>query len=326
MMKQEASQSRDKKVRIGISACVLGHEVRFNGGHKLDSYIRDTVGEFAEFIPMCPEVEIGLGTPRESLRLVRHEKGESLLMAPKSHSDHSRRMARYARRKAKELEALDLCGCIVKKGSPSCGMERVRVYPEEGSAAPSRDGRGAFTRILMQEFPLLPIEEDGRLKDPHLRENFYERVFAYRRLKDLFASDWGRLDLLAFHANETLLLMAHSDDKTPGLLAARCQKMPPEALEGEYEREFLTALAPATSIEKHLNVLLHMVGQFAGALDSASRQELHGHIAAYQKKCVPLAVPVTLVRHHVRRLGLTYLQNQSYLSPYPQALRLRDQF
>ena len=325
MTVSNANKDKGAALRIGISACVLGHEVRFDGGHKLDRYIRDTVGAFAEFVPVCPEKEIGLGVPRETLRLVQIAgQSEAALIAPKSGSNHTQRMASYARAKAEELKSMDLCAFIVKKNSPSCGMERVKVYPAAGKGSPSRDGRGTFTSELMKALPFLPIEEDGRLQDPVLRENFFERAFAYRRIKDFFAGPWGIGDLMAFHRREKLLLMAHADYRPLGKLVARSKTVPRDVLELEYSTLFLTALASKTSIGKHSNVLQHIAGYFRKDLDEASRSELHEQIEGYRKRLLPLVVPVTLMRHHIRQLGLSYLHDQSYLWPHPPELALRN--
>lgn len=314
----------EKTLRIGISACVLGHEVRFDGGHKLDRYIRDRIGSFADFVPICPEKDIGLGIPRETLRLVHIAGREPALLAPKSQSDHSERMRSYARAKAEELRSLDLCGFIVKKNSPSCGMSRVKVYPAAGVGSPSRDGRGTFTRELMDALPLLPVEEDGRLQDPVLRENFLDRVFAYRRLRDFFSDSWQHRELMKWHAKEKLLLMAHADYKPLGQLVAHGHDMAKEQLEADYKQLFMTALAKPTTVGKHSNVLQHIAGYFRGVLDSASRAEVHEQIEAYRKRLLPLTVPLTLIKHHIRKLDLGYLQEQTYLLPAPAALALRN--
>ncbi|MCA9673359.1 MAG: DUF523 and DUF1722 domain-containing protein [Myxococcales bacterium] len=314
-------------IRIGISACILGQEVRYNGGHKLDRFIRDTLGAFVEFVPVCPEVDIGLGVPRETLRLVQDDSdpdGEPLMQAPKSGADHSKKMLRYAQRKVAELSKLDLCGYIVQKGSPSCGMERVRVYPRLDGGMPRRDGRGLFTRVLMQKLPLLPVEEDGRLNDPLLRENFIERVFAYRRLRQLFAGRWTIGQLVSFHGSEKLLLMAHSPGKALGQLVAKAKAVPRAQLKDDYSRLFLETLARRSTVRKHVNVLQHIVGYFRKRLDDDSRREVHDLIEAYRNQLVPLVVPVTLIRHHVRKLEIDYLMGQSYLSPHPRELMLRN--
>lgn len=317
-------QPSDQPIRIGISACIVGQEVRYNGGHKLDRFVRDTLGEYVEFVPVCPEVDIGLGVPRETLRLVRRGDAVPGLIAPKSGTAHTTRMLTYAEGKVAELAAHELCGFIVQKGSPSCGMERVKVYPRLEGGAPTRDGRGLFTHVLMERMPLLPVEEDGRLNDPMLRENFIERVFAYRRLRQLFAGRWTIGDLVRFHANEKLLLMAHRTDKALGQLVAGAKRAEREQVQNDYQRMFLEALSHRSTVTKHVNVLQHIAGYFRGELDQASRDEVHDLIEAYRARQVPLIVPVTLMRHHIRALDLEYLTGQSYLNPHPRELMLRN--
>ena len=323
-METTTPPATDEPIRIGISACIVGQEVRYNGGHKLDRFIRDTLGEFVEFVPVCPEVDIGLGVPRETLRLVHKNGGHPSLVAPKSGSDHTEAMNAYAARKIAALAALDLCGFIVQKGSPSCGMERVKVYPTAGGGVPHKDGRGVFTRALMERQPLLPIEEDGRLNDPLLRENFIERVFAYRRLRRLFGRRWTVGDLVEFHSREKLLLMAHSDYKPLGQLVARAKQTARDELERQYQTLFLTALSRRTTVGKHTNVLQHIVGYFRNQLDDESRREVHDLIEAYRQRLVPLVVPITLMKHHIRAQKIEYLATQSYLNPHPRELMLRN--
>ena len=314
----------DHTIRVGISACIVGQEVRYNGGHKLDRFIRDTLGSFVEFVPVCPEVDIGLGVPRETIRLVRGPAPHPLLMAPKSGLDHTRAMTAYARRKTAELAKLDLCGFIVQKGSPSCGMERVKVYPSSDGGMPGRDGRGLFTRVLMEGLPLLPVEEDGRLNDPPLRENFIERVFAYQRLRRLFGGRWTIGQLVSFHSDEKLLLMAHSSYRPLGQLVAKAKQIPRQELKDQYQTLFLQALARRSTIAKHVNVLQHIAGYFRRQLDGDARDEVHELIESYRHRLVPLVVPITLMKHHIRTLGLEYLSTQAYLAPHPQELMLRN--
>lgn len=315
-------------IRIGVSACILGDEVRYNGGHKLDRFIRDTLGNFVEFVKVCPEFELGLGVPRETLRLVRPGPGGSQLrmIAPGSGTEHTEAMLAWARKRVAELAALDLCGYIVQKGSPSCGMERVKVYPQAAGGSPGRDGRGLFTQVLMEMLPHLPVEEDGRLNDPMLRDSFIVRVFAYRRLRDLFAARWSIGDLVAFHAREKMLLLAH-DRPTYGelgQLVASSRKVPRAELPERYTGLFLHALTRRATRRKHTNVLQHMAGHFKKLLPDGDRLELGEVITAYHQGLVPLVVPITLFNHHIRRHRVAYLAQQSYLSPHPRELMLRN--
>jgi uncharacterized protein YbgA (DUF1722 family)/uncharacterized protein YbbK (DUF523 family) len=313
----------DINIRVGISTCLLGEPVRYDGGHKRDPYLVDTLGRYVEWVPVCPEVELGLGTPRETLRLVRIGEEVRMVM-PKTGQDHTEGMRAFARKRVRELEKEDLCGYILKKDSPSCGMERVRVFDAHG--VPAKSGRGLFAEALLRHFPNLPVEEEGRLSDARLRENFIERVFAYRRLRTLFARRWKVGDLVAFHTTHKLLLMAHSPKAyaSLGRLVAEAKKTPRAALRERYEAEFMQALAVIATPKRHANVLQHIVGFFRNELDADSRRELLSLIEDYRRSMVPLIVPITLIRHYVRRFDVAYLRGQIYLQPHPKELMLRN--
>ncbi len=318
------SGSNNETIRLGISSCLLGNKVRYDGGHKRDAFVTDLLARFVELVPVCPEVELGLGTPRETIRLQR-EGSRVRLVAPGSGRDHTAPMRRYAERRVAQLGALDLCGFIVKKGSPSCGMERVRVWG--GGGAPARDGRGVFTAVLLQRLPLLPVEEEERLHDPVLRENFVERVFAYRRLRDLFDGRWRPGELVKFHDSEKLLLLAHEPGayQALGRLVARAKDLARPELARRYGLGFLTALRRPATPRRHANVLQHMAGTLKELATPDERTELQEAIADYRRGLVPLLVPLTLVKHHVRRHGIHCLAGQRYLEPHPRELMLRNQ-
>ena len=311
-----------EEIRVGISSCLLGESVRYDGGHKRDRFATDVLARFFTFVPVCPELEVGMGVPREPIRLVRREGGVRLVAA-KSGVDHTDAMRRFAERRVRALAKLDLCGYLVKKDSPSCGAERVRVW---GGPVPSRDGRGAFARVLMEKLPLLPVEEEGRLHDPALRESFVERVFAYRRVKDLSAGRWKLGDVVAFHSAEKLLVLAHDPAAYArlGRLVARAKDLPRGELAERYASEYLRALAKPATRGRHANVLQHMAGYFKEAAPPEDRRELADAIEDYRRGLVPLLVPLTLVKHHVRRCGVEYLARQRYLDPHPKELMLRN--
>ncbi len=310
-------------IRIGISACLLGEKVRYDGGHKRDPYLVEILGPYVEWFPVCPEVELGLSTPRETLRLVRIGEGVRMIMA-KTGQDHTEGMRLFAARRVRELEKQDLCGYILKKDSPSCGMERVRVFDANG--VPAKSGRGLFAEALLKHFPNLPVEEEGRLSDPRLRENFVERVFAYQRLKVFSAGRWKVGDLVQFHTAHKLLLMAHSPKSygTLGRLVAEAKKISRNELRDRYETEFMKALREAATTRRHSNVLMHILGYFREQLDAESRRELLALIEDYRRGLVPLIVPITLIRHYVRRFEISYLSGQFYLEPHPKELMLRN--
>jgi uncharacterized protein YbgA (DUF1722 family)/uncharacterized protein YbbK (DUF523 family) len=310
-------------LKVAVSSCLLGLEVRFDGGHKRDSFVADTLAEHFELVPVCPEVGIGLGTPREPIRL-EGAVGSPRLVSIGGRVDLTERMRRWAERETARLARLDLCGYVFKKDSPSCGLFRVRVYSPAGR--PSHDGRGAFARVLTEALPLLPVEEEGRLRDARLRESFVERVFAYRRVTDLFARGWKLGDLVAFHAREKLLLLAHeaAGYRELGRVVAGAKGVDRAELAARYREGFMRTLAVAATTRKHVNVLQHMAGYFKRDLDATDRAELHEVITEYRRGLTPLVVPLTLLRHHLRRHPVPYLEAQSYLEPHPRELMLRN--
>jgi uncharacterized protein YbgA (DUF1722 family)/uncharacterized protein YbbK (DUF523 family) len=317
--------SGEAPLRLGISACLLGHAVRHDGGHKRDPFLTELLGPFVEWVPVCPEVELGMGVPRPSIRL---ERGQSSLrlVDPRTGDDHAGPMRAFAAERVAHLETLELSGYVLKKDSPSCGMERVRVWSRIPDRPPDRDGRGLFAAVLMQRLPLLPVEEEGRLHDARLRENFVERVFAYRRLRALFAPGWRGGDLVRFHTAHKLALLAHEPHayQALGRLVARAKTLPRTELPARYGAGFMAALAKVATPARHANVLQHVLGYFRRRLDAAARAELAALIEDYRRGLVPLVVPITLIRHHVRALGVPYLSDQVYLDPHPRELMLRN--
>lgn len=312
-----------ESIRIGISSCLLGREVRFDGGHKRDPFLTDTFGRFVEWVPVCPEVEAGFGTPREAMRLV-NDDGLLRLVTVKTGKDLTEVMSRYAGRRADLLAREQLSGYVLKKDSPSCGMERVKVY--NAHKVPARSGQGLFASALRARYPLLPVEEEGRLSDPRIRDNFVERVFAYRRLLDLFEGRWTTGGLVRFHTAHKLTLMAHSVKayQTLGQLVARAKSLPRPEVEAQYSEGFMTALQTIATPRRHTNVLQHMAGYFKTVLDPASKAELMATIEDYRLALVPLIVPITLIRHYVRHHNIAYLAGQVYLDPHPKELMLRN--
>ena len=314
----------DEPIRIGISACLLGHKVRFDGGHKQDRYLTDTLGQYFQWVPVCPEVEVGLSTPRPTLRLESRD-GDIRMVMPKEGRDLTRDMRRYAKPRVAALAKEGLTGYLLKKDSPSCGMERVKVYYGEGSS-PSKKGRGFYAEALLTRFPNLPVEEEGRLHDPRLRENWITRVFAYHRLRSLWRKRWTIGDLVRFHTAQKFLLLAHSpgDYRELGKLVAAAKTYNRQELRETYETQFMTGLSKIATPAKNTNVLQHILGFFKNDLDSEARQELLDHIQDYRRGLVPLVVPLTLITHYVRLIGVQYLRDQVYLNPHPKELALRN--
>lgn len=313
----------DAPIRIGVSACLLGQPVRFDGGHKHDPFLTGLLGRFVEWVPVCPEDEAGFGTPRESMRLVR-AGGEVSLVTVRSKVDLTRRMTAFARTRAAALAREELCGFVFKKDSPTCGLLRVKVYDPHGS--PARTGQGLFAGAIVDACPDLPVEEEGRLSDPRLRDAFVERVFAYARLRALFNSRWTVASLVAFHSAEKLIVMAHHPAayRSLGRLVADARSLDRADLERRYRSEFMAALGHLATPGRHANVLQHMAGYLKRQLDPASKAELHAAIDEYRRGLLPLIVPVTLLRHHVRVHEVAYLAGQHYLQPHPRELMLRN--
>ena len=310
-------------IRVGISACLLGEEVRFDGGHKRDPFLTGVLGRFVEWVPVCPEVEAGFGTPREAMHLSR-VTGAIRLVTVKTGLDVTAPMTRFIRRRLPSLETADLSGYVLKKNSPSCGMERVKVH--DGHGAPSATGRGLFAEALIARFPLLPVEEEGRLFDPGLRENFIERVFAYNRLRTLFRGAWSPGSLVRFHTAHKLILMAHAPEgyRRLGKLVAESRAWARAQLKEQYADEFMRTMAVIATRRRHTNVLQHMAGYFKDRLDGESKAELQSTIDDYRRGLVPLIVPITLLQHHVRVHDVEYLAGQLYLQPHPKELMLRN--
>jgi uncharacterized protein YbgA (DUF1722 family)/uncharacterized protein YbbK (DUF523 family) len=309
-------------VRIGISSCLLGERVRFDGNHKRDVFLVEVFGRHVTWVPVCPEVEMGLGVPRETMRLEQHGH-EIRLVTPTTGADHTDRLRTFAEERLAALSQERLCGYILKKDSPSCGMERVRLYPSTG--VPDRSGRGLFAAALMQRFPHLPVEEEGRLQDPRLRENFVTRVFAYQRWGEMADQTITRARLQQFHARHKFLLVAHSQTgaRCVGRILAHPEQFPDEqAWAAAYLDGFTEVMRRPPTRRGHTNVLQHLAGYVSGHLDRDERAELAEMIEQYRRGLLPLIVPVTLIRHYVRKFQVAYLLDQVYLSPHPHELML----
>jgi uncharacterized protein YbgA (DUF1722 family)/uncharacterized protein YbbK (DUF523 family) len=312
------------KLRLGISACLLGQPVRFDGGHQQDRFITDTLGKYVEFVPVCPEVECGLGVPREAMRLVGDPEAPRLLTVH-TRVDLTDRMLAWARKRVPELEQENLGGFIFKSKSPSSGMARVKVYPEQAPGSPVTRGVGMFARVFMAHFPLLPVEDEGRLHDPVLRENFITRIFVLQRWRELLAANPNLGALVAFHTRHKLLILSHSPKhyRELGRLVARASELPVQELYSHYQSRLMDALRLIATPSKNANVLYHLMGYFKKDLTAAEKQELLEIIDHYRQGFVPLVVPVTLINHYVRKYNQPYLQEQVYLRPHPVELQLR---
>lgn len=298
--------------------------MRFDGGHKHDRYITGTLGRYFEWVSVCPEVEIGLGTPRPTLRFEKVD-GEPRLVQPKLGTDLTEKMDKYSRKRVKRLAKQDIYGYILKSKSPSCGMERIKIYNGHG-VSPSTKGVGLYAKQLMESFPNLPIEEDGRLCDPVLRENWVNRVFAYYRFQQELGARPTVGKLVSFHSRFkfTVLSHCHASYRKMGPLVANAKKRPIKEVITEYETLFMEALKKRATAAKHVNVMEHMLGFFKKDLSAKVRKEILTTIKDYRSEIVPVIVPITIIRHYAQILGVEYLTNQSYLNPHPKELALRS--
>ena len=314
----------NRKPRLGISQCLLGETVRYDGGHKRDYFLTDVLAPFVEWVPVCPEVEAGLGTPREAMHLVGAPQAPRLLTI-RSNIDHTHVLRTFSQKRIEELRHQELDGYIFKKASPSCGLHRVKVYTEKGQ--PSKQGIGIFSGMFQNNFPLLPVEEEGRLNDASLRENFIERIFCYRRWRSLVKQ--GRLHrgaIVQFHAIHKYLLLTHSRShyQDLGRLVAKAGDYKPRELAQRYGVLFMEALKVKATVKKHVNVLEHLAGYLKKNLNAIERAELKETITDYHQKLIPLSVPLTLIKHYVRIFEIPYLSEQIYLNPHPKELMLRN--
>ena len=319
-----ANRSDKTEIKIGVSMCLLGENVRYDGGHKHDRYITDILGQFFKFVPVCPEVEVGMGVPREPVHL-EGTASNTRMVGNKTAEDWTARMVAFREKRLKQLAKYKLSGYILKKDSPSCGMERVKLYNEKSQA--ERKGRGLWGGALQDIYPLLPAEEEGRLNDAALRENFIVRVFAYHSLQQVLGNGaFKRKDIIAFHTSQKLLLMAHSPKHYSelGKLVAAIADYKPSEFATQYSELFMAGLKMKTTIKKNINVLHHIMGYMKKTLDKEDKADVLRTIEDYRAGLVPLIVPLTLVRHYIMKFNIEYIMGQTYLNPHPKELMLRN--
>lgn len=313
----------EKSIKIGISRCLLGDKVRYDGGHKRDRFLTDTLSMYVDYVPVCPEVEAGFPIPRDAFRLVGDPQNPKMITI-KTSKNVTTVMKKWAGKRVKELEKESLCGFIFKKDSPSSGMERVKVYNDKGM--PVKKGSGIFAAIFMEHFPLIPVEEEGRLHDPILRENFIERIFVLKVWRETLDSRKTMANIIDFHTRHKLLIMAHSVKhyRAMGRLIGIGKQYPISEIYHQYESLLMGSLKLKATVKKNTNVLHHMMGYFKKQLSSNEKQELNEIIEQYRVGYIPLIVPVTLINHYVRKYDQEYLEKQVYLNPHPAALKLRN--
>jgi uncharacterized protein YbgA (DUF1722 family)/uncharacterized protein YbbK (DUF523 family) len=309
-----------KKIPIGISSCLLGENVRFDGGHKRDAYITGTLSSYFEFHPFCPEMAIGLGAPRPTLHLIKVDKQIRCVGVKDATFDVTERLRDYAN----EIKPLhtELSGYILKKDSPSCGMERVKVYTDN---QPHREGWGIYAQQMMANNPLLPVEDEGRLGDAGLRENFIQRVYVYHRWQTLLNEGLSIAKLTQFHARHKLIMMSHGDYQPLGRLLTEAKTENLTQIAEQYSLQLMTMLKKVVTRGQHVNVLQHIQGYLKKELSADDKAELGEIFERYYNGEVPLIVPITLLKHHFRKTPDPYIEDSFYLSPYPQELSLINQ-
>jgi uncharacterized protein YbgA (DUF1722 family)/uncharacterized protein YbbK (DUF523 family) len=310
-------------IKIGISSCLLGEKVRYDGGHKLDPFLKDTLGRYLEWVPVCPEVESGLPVPREAMRLTGDPQSRPRLMTVNSRIDHTNRMLRWVKRTAAAPAREGLCGHVFKARSPSCGLSGVKLYTPHGTLLGS--GPGLYAGMFVERFPALPVEEEGRLYNPAVRENFIERVFVFKRWLEYLRRDGSRKGLVSFHASNKLFILAHSPKHYAvlGNMVADARQYKLDALHSIYIRGLMEGLRLLATVKKNTSVLQHMAGYFKDRLSTDEKQELREIIGDYHDGRVPLVVPLALVRHYVWKYDVEYLRRQYYVNPHPGELLLR---
>jgi len=315
------TEAASSKPLVGISSCLLGQQVRFDGGHKKDGWITGPLGAFFDFLPVCPEVGIGLGIPRPTIHLVGDPARPRALGSKDASLDVTARLEAFGIAQLPHLEGLS--GYILKSKSPSCGMARVPVTSEKGM--PAKVGVGIYARVLLERMPLLPVEEEGRLNDPVLRENFVTRVYVLHRWQQLRVERMTAAKLIDFHSRQKYLVMAHSQAayQRLGQMLSHLKQVDLEAVADMYVAELMAALARRVTRKRHVNVLHHIMGYFTDHIDAGDKAELLASIEAYRREEVALVVPITLLRHHLRRHPDPYMEKQVYLAPHPEKLALR---
>ena len=309
----------DTSINIGLSACLAGQNVRYNGGHTQSRLCLDVLSEHFTFKTFCPEVAAGFGTPRPTMRLIGDPTSPQLVFSTDDSVDLSSQLINGFEHKLAEFSQLD--GYILMKNSPSCGLERVKVYQANGHPHQTRVA-GLFAQALKEQYPLMPIEEEGRLHDPKLFDNFVVRVYAHHNFRNEVLAAPTRHKLIAFHSSYKYLLMAHNQQqcKKLGQLIAAGERQPIKELVDNYFKQFMAALAKPASKKNHTNALLHILGYLKKTVPSAARQHIAETILKYQQGIFPLTTPLTLLKHYLEQYGSSYIKDQRYLDPYPESI------
>ena len=313
-----------EKIKIGMSSCLLGEEVRWDGDHKHDQYVRDVLGSYFDYVSICPEVDVGMGVPRETVALYGTLENPKMI-TKRSKTDWTKKMNHYTKDRIHELTKENLCGYVFKSKSPSCGIDKVPIYSEFGSSR-MRHGSGMFASSFVKVFPLVPVEDEGRLHDPVIRENFIVRIFCFHRLQLLVRKSFSIGSLVRFHTRHKFLILSHSRKKYDdmGELVANAKKIKTAELKTRYSKLFMAALTYKSTPKKNTDVLLHMTGFLNKILTREEKKNILSVIEDYRNELLPLVVPVTLIYHQVKKHNIEYLLDQVYLNPHPKELMLRN--
>ena len=311
-----------EKIKLGISSCLLGEAVRYDGQHKHDYYLTDVLGKYVEWKSVCPEVECGLPVPREAMHLAGKPDSPRLVTI-KTNRDLTEQMQDWCDMKVRELENEELCGYVFKSKSPSSGLYNVKVFNDKG--IPQKIGTGMFARAFTEHFPLLPVEEEGRLHDAGLRDRFIDHIAVYSRWRQYVKNDGSPKGLQQFHAHHKYMIMAHCPKLLTelGQIAANSSDQEKESIQKEYLSTLTYAMKEQATVKKNTNVLQHIAGYFKVDLEKFEKQELQQAIEDYHKGIFPLLAPLILLQHYARKYEKRYLLDQYYISPSPMELYLK---
>jgi len=314
----------NNKIKIGVSSCLLGEEVRWNGGHKKDRYVQGILDNYFDYVPTCPEVDVGMGVPRETVALYGTLEKQKMI-TKESQTDWTKKMTRFKKDRIRELRKENICGYVFKSDSPSCGIGKVPIYSDFSSSR-VRHGFGMFASSFIKAFPLFPVEDEGRLHDQATRENFIVRVFCFHRLQLVVRKSFSIGSLVRFHTRHKFLILSHSRKKYDdmGELVANAKKIKTAELKTRYSKLFMAALTYKSTPKKNTDVLLHMVGFLKKILTREGKKDILSVIKDYRNELLPLVVPVTLIYHQVKKHNSEYLLDQVYLNPHPKELMLRN--
>jgi len=311
------------KINVGVSACLLGEPVRYNGGHTRSKLCLDTLSGYFNFLPFCPEVAAGFGTPRPAMRLKGNPNNPRLSLSDNPASDLTDQLIAGFEAKIDGFAKLD--GYLLMKNSPSCGLERVKIYHDNGYVFEQR-GRGIMTTAIREQFPLLPLEEEARLNDPAIYENFILRVFTHHNFRNEVAPSCRYHDLIKFHSSYKLVILAHNQKlyRALGKMLAGGKSHDYEAQKHQYLKILMQALGKPAKRTNHTNVLMHILGYLKHSVPGSARQNIVDIILRYHDGQLPLISPTTLLKHYIDQLGSDYIRSQRYLAPYPDNLGLRN--